>query len=208
MRRNLYRIGLIATLVLGLVPVAASAETYHYQFRGNSAHASFSNTDSTGCISTDVYVALYEQRFRQSPGQPQQDAALDVYIQQYDYCQNVYLFYGGGWVSPLPAQAFDASHSLQSASVTTTVEVSDWVSGTQASVSIDLDWTGVGETFRGTNRSQNISPHYKYISRSSGSIREAQVTGTILLGTTNLAAAGSSWAYLNSSQSGSLDISR
>src|SRR5688500_15073941 len=140
MRRNLYRIGLAATLVLGLAPVAASAENYHYQIRGNSAYASFSDTDSTGCISTYASASLYEKRFQQAPGGPVQQAALDVYFYRYDYCQGIYLFYGGGWVS-LPAQAFDTSNSLQSASVTTTVEVTDWNSGAQTSVSVDLDWT-------------------------------------------------------------------
>lgn len=206
MKRNLCRIGLAATLVLALVPIAASAENYHYQFRGSSAHASFSDVDSTGCISTYASVSLYENRFQQQPGPPQEEAALDVYLYQYDFCQNVYLFYGGGWAS-LPAQAFSTSNSLQSASVTATVDIYDWFSGTQTSVSIDLDWTGVGDTFHGTSRYQTISPHYKSISRSSGSSREAQVAGTILLGTTNLAT-GSSWASLHSSQSGYLNVWR
>ncbi len=206
MIRKLCQIGLAATLVLGLLPAAAGAEISHFQFRGRSAYAGFTDTDSMSCISTSVSVSLYENRFQQMPGPPQPEAALEIYFSQYDYCQNAYLFSGGGW-APLPAQAFDISQSLQSASVTATIDVFDGISGAQNSVTIDLDWTGVGETFHGISRNQTITPHYKHISRSSGSNREAQVSGTILLGTKNLAA-GSSWASLYSSQSGYLSIWR
>lgn len=206
MRRKLCWIGLAATLVLGLVPAAASAENYRFQFRGSSAYASFWDTDTTGCISTYASVSLYENRFKEQPGPPQEEPALDVYIYRYDYCQDIYHFYASGHATLSP-DAFSLSNSLQSASVTATVDVFDWITGEQSSVSVDLDWTGVGETFHGSSRYQTITPHYKYISRSSGSSRDAQVAGTILMGATNLAV-GTSWASLNSNQSGTLAVWR
>lgn len=207
MRRNLCRIGLAATLVLALVPMAASAENYHYQFRGNSAYASFSSTDSTGCISTWVSVSLYENRFQQPPGPPQQSAALDISIYRYDSCQHLYVFEGWGSAA-LPAEALDTSGSLQSASVTTSIDVYDWYSGTPTSVAIDLDWTGVGETFHGSSRYQNNYGHSMYMSRSTGSSREAEVTGTILLGGTTNVVTGWSYGFLYNSQGGTVSIWR
>lgn len=206
MKRNLYRIGLAATLALGLVPAAASAEVLRFQFQGNSAHAVLSSTDSTGCISTGVSVHVYENRFQQPPGPPQQVAALDVFVLQYDYCQNIYLFQGGGSAT-LPTAAFAASRSLHSASLTASVDVNDWFSGAQMPVAIDLGWTGVGDVDHGSSRYQSIYPNFKSMSRSTGSSREAEVTGTGLFGNTNLAASGS-WGSLAFNQTGYLTVWR
>lgn len=203
MKRNPCRIGLAATLALGFVSAAASAENRHYQVRGNMANVTI--TESTGCISTSVFVAFYDQRFQQPPGAGQQSGALDVYVSQHDNCQNVSLFNGEGSAS-LPVQDFSfAPGLLKAASLTTSVEIHDRSTQAPVSVSIDLGWTGVGEAVHGTSRFQMYYPQYKYMSHTVASFREAEVTGTVLVGSTSLAASGP--GYLNRNQTGFVTIS-
>jgi hypothetical protein len=207
MRRNLCLIGLTATLALALAPAAASAETYQYHFRGNSAYAAFASTESTGCIFTWTDVSLYETRYQDPPGPPEESAAAYLFIYQYDYCQDVYLMNAAGYTS-LPADAFQVPHSLQSAQVTASLTAYDYQTGNPIPVTIDLAWTGVGDIARGSSNYRYSYPHYRSMSHSIGSNRAAEVSGTVLLGTTNLAAGSSAWGSLWFSQSGSVSIWR
>lgn len=206
MRRNLCRIGLAVTLALGLMPAAASAETYNYKFRGNVARTAVFGTDSTGCTRTFVTISLFEDRFQEPLGPPEQSAALVISVDQTDYCRGINHFFGVGNVV-LPAESLDISRSLQSASLTAVVDVHDLRRDVHASVSIDLEWTGVGDVEHGSSHYQDVYPDYKVVSHSTGSSRNAEVSGTILIGDTNLTTSGSR-GFLATNQNGYVNISR
>lgn len=206
MRRNLCLIGLAATLTLGLVPTAASAENYHYQFRGNSAYASFASSD--GCVVTWTDVSLYESRYHTPPGPPQQSApGLGVYVISYDYCQYRYLneIYS---FAELPAGSFSFGGGLQSAQVNATLEAYDYATGSTVPVTINVTWDGVGEASQSSSHNRWSSPNYKAMWRSKGTVRDASASGSVVVGTVNMTPDPSVWANLSSAQSGSITIYR
>jgi hypothetical protein len=186
-----------------ILPSAAHAETTVSHFKGITAYASFWSLDPTGCISTYVDVSVYESIYRNPPQDPGSYAAAYLYISRYDYCQNLYLNEIYGYAN-LAEGAFDTRGKLQTTRLVTTMEVYDWLTNTTAPVSIDLTWTGTGDVSRGSYNSRGNYPSYRYMYHSVGSSRPADVTGSVVLGGTNLITGSSAWGSLSESQSGSV----
>jgi hypothetical protein len=205
MKRILCRFCVNAALLLALVPAAAQAEQVAYHFRGNTATARFETT--AGCISTSTEVFVYEFPLHEPPGPPPQSpGTLFVTIFRQDTCNGTLdvLF---GEAAP-PAEAFSVQGNLQSASLSTTLQVQDFSTGTLIPVSVDITWTGVGEVSRENRNENTSSPGLRAMRHSRGTSRDATAAGSVLLGTVNLAPEPSAFAYLTSSHVASVMIQR
>lgn len=203
MRRNLC---LIAALAL-LVPAMGVAENYSYRYRGNSAYLSHSSTD--GCISTWFNVSFAESRSQDPPGSPDAGATLQVFVSQFDWCRYVFLVDIFGQ-AVLPREAFQVN-SLQSARLNTTIQGYDNGTGATVPIVIDLTWSGTGSPTRSHNSSWSKYPTYTYRSRSTGDIRDADVSGSIAAGTLTLSPSptpGASYGELSLVSHGIVTITR
>jgi hypothetical protein len=154
-------------------------------FRDNISigRADFSSVD--GCIVTFVEVLVVDERESSPPGQPIEGGRVEVGIAEFDECnqQDVSLAFG---VTALSDDEFHIDKKLGSASVTKTVEVTDEASGASFDVSVDVSWTATGPATRSRlrffNRSTDGMSHFFEKATS----REASVSGSVLIGTTDL----------------------
>lgn len=209
MFRNLRPTLVAAALTVGaLIPAFAGAEIFRYRSSGDSATASFSTGDATGCVWTyvDVYVNENQVRVEAGPSEPATYVNLSLF--GFDLCQGTYIYdlYANAIV---PDSAFRISGNLQSASLQTTVEAYNWMTGAVESMTLDLTWTGEGDVHRGHNNNHSSYPGVRYMSRSNGSYRVAVPSGSVTFqGTNLLAAAQYVYGSLNSSQSSYTTITR
>jgi hypothetical protein len=201
MKRILCLIGVTVSLALGLMPAAASADSYH--FRSQNAYVYFDATE--GCVSTWTSISFYESRERVSPGPSESGPALDIFVTRYDLCQHAYLnqFFA---FEDLPADAISFVGGLQSARVKATVQAYDYVTGGTAPVSVDLALEGTGEPSRGSASNSTMGSGFWWISRWRGTHRDAVATGSVLLGATNLMTEPSTQAALSTAQSGIITL--
>lgn len=190
----------LTALSLSLPAVAATIDKY--QFKGENASASFYQYDE--CNSTSVYVSAYTSITKSAPGAPteQMGAYLDYY--NYNYCTGTYSSGSGS----SPNATFTIDNKLSSATLKGTFAVYDYSSGTTKTADVNLTWTGVGDTNRGKSQYTYQTPTSTTRYRSVGSDREAQVSGSVIVDGTNLTANTSSYGYLSSSNSGSVDRTR
>lgn len=204
MRRNMSLIYMAAVLGLALLPSAARAvTTVVYRFQNHAATATFSGLDETGCIYTVSNVSIYEARTQVPPGSPQPSAFVSVYVYRYDSCRKVWILDGDG-AAPVEPSAFEFGGGLQSARGKVQVTLHDYVSNGPVQLSLDLAWTGDGDTYHGASHSNFWYPQYGILTRSMGSSREARAVGTILVGGTNVVTGGSSVAELTWGQYGTV----
>src|SRR5947209_3555078 len=85
----------------------------------------------------------------------------------------------------LGAGDFRANNSLNAATLNVTVQLYDEVSSTTVPVTLALSWSGIGDVRRESSylHTRGVGSSLRF--RSRGSQREATVTGTFLVGTTN-----------------------
>ncbi|GAB1543452.1 hypothetical protein NUACC21_61260 [Scytonema sp. NUACC21] len=192
---------IVASLtVLSLNLPALSATPQQYQFKGQNASASFSQYD--GCNSTYVNVYAFDNVTKNAPGAPVEQKEAYLYYSNYNYCTGTGS-YGYGY-SQNPT--FTTSQ-LNSATLKGIFTIDDGM-GSSKTVDVDLTWTGIGDTYRGSSHSHYTGPGYTSHYRSIGGYREAQVSGNVFLDGTNLIANLSSYGSLNSSNSGSLYMTK
>jgi hypothetical protein len=173
------------------------------KFSGNFADAGFSMVD--GCVVTNVGVFANKGKFQSPPGPGSSGAFADMYIDQYDICTGAqYILAFGG--TPLSNDAFQIDRGLNSAVLNATILVFDNVSGAEISVSVNLEWVGIGPLSRGTFHSHSKSPGCVINERFSGSSRFAEATGSVSDGVTNFTPNPSGDGHLNSTKSGTLFI--
>ncbi|HVG07277.1 MAG TPA: hypothetical protein VNM67_06190 [Thermoanaerobaculia bacterium] len=206
MKRNLCRIGVAATLVMSLLPAAVRAENATYHFRGNTAYAGFETTE--GCITASTEVFVYSFPLHEPPGPaPEASPTLFVTMWRHDICNHVFLGSLFGEAS-LPADAFSVSGGLQTGSLNATLQVQDFSTGSTFPVTVDLTWTGVGEVSRDNKNEHSSFPGMRMMRHERGTSRDAVATGSVLLGTQNLASSPSIYGGVSSSQVGSVFIQR
>jgi hypothetical protein len=175
----------------------------NFKFSGNFADAGFSTAD--GCVVTNVGVFANKGKFQSPPGPGSSGAFADMYIDQYDSCTGAqYILAFGG--TPLSNDAFQIDRGLNSAVLNATILVFDNVSGTEISVSVNLEWVGIGALNKGTFHSHSKSPGCVINERFSGSSRFAEATGSVSDGVTNFTLNPSGDGHLNSTKSGTLFI--
>lgn len=178
-------IKILIVLVLALATFGqhsnASAGS-NYKFRGDTAEAYFSNFD--GCVYTDAWVYAGDGVNQSPPGPGGASSWTDLWISVYDACSDVQLLAAQGGTQ-LAGPDFQVSGKLNSATLTATVNVYDWISDSYFDVSVNLIWRGVGATYSGSSNSHYNSPGCKSHSRYRGTWRSANVSGSIWDGSTN-----------------------
>jgi hypothetical protein len=155
--------------------------------RSRIVNASFSSTDPSGCITADVFLFAAEASPHDPPGPAQPLAAVSLSIYQFDNCTGATLLSAGssGFVS-VPKEDIQVLGRSDSATLSTTLEVFDFVSNTSLSVNIDLTWTATGDPTHINERSLVQSPGSLVLARSSSVAREAEASGSISVRGTNL----------------------
>lgn len=169
----------------------ARPETTSYTSRGNSAVARFSEVDPTGCVQTETALFVKEGRMRAEPGPVEPSTSIDFFTYDYNACNREYTLVLHGFTA-VPADAVHfRGQGLQSASLQVTIPVEHHLADgtvTTVPVSFDLVWTGEGDVSRGLSIYRNGHRGFSYMTRSSGSSRDATISGSILWGSRNLAA--------------------
>jgi hypothetical protein len=196
---------LLTVLSFSLPAMAATSE--NFQFKGQSASASFYQSDE--CSSTGVSVWAADSVSRSAPGAPTSEKAANVSYWNSNWCTGKYS-YGYGYA---PNVTFTANNQLSSASLKGTFKVDEYSSEnpestTSKTVDVALNWTGTGEISRGMSHSR-----YQWMGgmsnyRSVGSYRTADVSGSVTMDGKNLIANLSGFGDLNSSSSGSVQITK
>jgi hypothetical protein len=205
MKRFLCLICLTATLVLGLVPAAALAETEMFHLRGKTATATWQIEEPGGCISTWVDVFLFEDRVQSSEAPRETNPWAAVLVERYDRCQYLYLAEVTGFV-PLSADNYSFGGAARSAHLGVAFEGWDYIANGPIPITVDLDWEAVGEAVQTSSGGRWSYPHYRSTFRSRGTSRDAVATGSVLLGTANVTPGASAEARVGSNQSGSVTI--
>lgn len=197
---------ILALLVLMLPFSAAAGSTTH--FKGKNVRAGFFSVDESGCIATDVFVFAGTTRFMSTkPKSGDEFSAVDVFISRYDFCTDTFLqaAHGSTFVD---GDELQISNKLTSATLTTTVEMFDEVSGDTFTVDVDLDWAATGECSTQKFKSTFTMPGFKFTQHFNGTFCFAVATGTITDGATNYASEPSGFAEIASARSGSLTVSK
>lgn len=195
-----------------IVPVAQGLGTdvQSFKFRGSFASASFFNQD--GCQFTSIYVSAGDQVVKNGPGQPIEMQQAFLFVDLFDVCDGIGK-YGSASLEIQPGQFVAPSNQLLSASLDTSGEVcffgpfSEDTLGCEQ-VTVSLDWTGVGDLYRGMNRGLYTGPGYKVTYRDNGSYRDAEVTGAVSVPTISANITLESFGYLSASKGGSMTITK
>jgi hypothetical protein len=192
-----------ALLTPSLSTPARAGDTFN--IRGPSALADFFSTDPSGCVFTDVFVFANDRRLHDPPGPPTTSSEASVGIFQADFCtgtERISAFGSGQLADP----AFQITPKLTSATLNTTIEVFDSVSGSTFNVDVALTWTGTGGLIRQSQRLHFRSPGFIQHFRFNGTFRDAEASGSVSLGGTNLTPQPSFFAQLASIKEGSVVI--
>jgi len=205
MRTRLLTVASLAVVLMALaLPVrAAGAETLHVNFKGQTAQAEFSSTH--GCVQTVVYVLASDGRFKTDPGGPEAASGAESYIFQSDVCTQTQLLAAYGFAVLAPSE-FQIDQQFTAATLTATIEVFDFVSGTSFPVDVDVSWTGFGDTFTVKDRFHQRAPGFKANFRFDGTFRDATAAGTVTDGTTNFTPEPAVFAQLGSVRQGEVVI--
>jgi len=201
-------IKLLAVLALALATFSQNTTASagdNFKFSGDFADAGFSMFDESCCVGTFVGVFANKGKNQSPPGPGSSSAFADMYIDQYDFCNEISLMSAFGGTS-LGNGAFQINRDLNSAALNATIPVYDYVSGTGFDVNVNLVWTGIGALSRGTFHSHSKSPGCVINDRFSGSSRFAQATGSVSDGVTNFTPNPSGDGHLSSTKSGTLFI--
>jgi hypothetical protein len=190
-------------MALALPARAAPAETLHFSFQGQTADAFFSSTE--GCVVTDVGVFAVDGRVKTGPGRPAVESTASVFISQFDFCTQTQLLAADGFAVLAPGE-FQIAADLTSATLTATIEVFDFVSGTSFPVDVNVSWSGSGDTFREKQHFHFTAPGFKANFRMDGTFREATAAGTVTDGTTNFTPEPAVFAQLGSVKQGEVVI--
>ncbi|HSJ87778.1 MAG TPA: hypothetical protein VK909_11260 [Anaerolineales bacterium] len=178
-------LAVLALLLVTLIPQAlVSAEVT--QAEGHEAWAYFSSIDASGCIKTSVEIDTAKELL------------ISLALFQYDMCTGEVLLeaYGRKPLSPSEIKFFG---NLDSARLTTTVQVTDLERGLSFDIFIDLTWIGTGDILAYHAHDHNQpSPGCNVNVQGREKYREAQASGTLSDGTTNFTPTTSLNAYLYS----------
>lgn len=194
---------LLVSVLLGVVAASAvnAAEVTHYQSRGAAASAWWNNSD--GCINTGTSVTVTDMTTKVG-GPPTESTDLFVNVWQWDSCNSTTLRSIFATVSLGPNE-FVGSKKLDGATLVASVSGYDYATSSNVTLTLNLDWVGDGDIFRGMYQNNNWFGGIFFRQHASGSYRQATLTGTVTDGVTNYAA-GSVWGQVWYSTNSSLTI--
>jgi hypothetical protein len=194
----------VAVLLTLVTSGLASAETMRFKLRGQEAVAAFSST--SGCIVTDAFVAAMDADVKASPGRAEPDSRSFAIVSQYDRCTDTHLLDAFG-ETLLPPAAFVIS-KLESATLNTTLQVFDQVSGNSVPLSVNVTWTAGDGTSRVKDHYQFKSSTFTVNAKFNAISRDAEAQGSISDGVTNFAPQPAVVAMLNSVKAGVVEVAR
>lgn len=177
MKRFMLLVLLVATSFV-LVPTAPAraAEVTKFQLRGRVAQAVFSTANE--CIATDAYVFAVDGQFKEGSGKPTPQVVAGVTLAQYDRCTGELLSLASG-STQVDAAAFQIDRKLNSATLNTTAQVTDFETGATSTVDVKLSFATSGSPTRTRSSFQIRTPSFKINSRSNSTSRQATVTGSV-----------------------------
>ncbi len=177
---------------------AASGTTTVFRFHGLSTFASFDSSD--GCIDTSVSVDGFQNTVNK-----QTTSGADIVIVQFNPCTSTLLLGAFGFTSN---PNFQVGKKLVSASLNTTISVTDIVSGNTFPVSVNLTWTSTSAI---AHEDQTFHFHTKGFTENghfNADFRDANASGTVSDGTTNFTPSPSVFAQIMSAKQVVITITR
>jgi hypothetical protein len=204
MKIALRLVTVITLLLMVFGPSTSASAADIVKSKGFGGEFYFSTVDATGCILTDVTIYARDAVSQNPPGPGEPESWAFLYISQYDYCAGTELLYIEG-MTLLAKPDFQVSKQLSSATLNTTINVYDYVSGANFDVAIDLTATGSGPLVRQNSRYHYHSPGCHVNSRLNGGNRQAEVSGTVSYGETNFTPEAG-WGNLLSAKTGDMYI--
>lgn len=147
------------------------------RYSGETANLyGWSTTD--GCIYTNVSVMASTQTVKSRTGGTSTGQYATLYIDSYDNCTWTWLSSLSGY-TPIDGNSFQLDKQLNNAHLQTVIPVYDWNADATTNIAVDVTWTGSGDLTKGKFSYQYQSPGCKVKYSSSGSSRNATVSGTI-----------------------------
>ena len=186
-----------SALAPNVMASAGSDKTLTVNLRGPSVNAFFSDTDPSGCITTEVFVTASGGTDQQLPGPGTPIGVGGVNLYKYDSCTNTTLLYATGLNESLPAGDFQVSKQLDWASLHTTINATDIIYGNSFDVNVDVNWTGTSDIFRSHSNTNEIYPGCHILNRWKGSGRNADASGIVSDGVMNFTPTTSQWADID-----------
>jgi hypothetical protein len=160
---------------------------------------------SEGCLETVMQVFTAEN-VSKGPSTPKTAATTAfVSIFQFDACTGDVLLDAFGF-NTISASELQISKKIESATLNTTVTVTDQVTNNTFDVFVDLTWTGSGPLRKDSTHQHSNTPGCKINFRVKGSFRSAEVSGSVSDGTTDFTQGASLTAEIFSVKVGSLTI--
>lgn len=173
---------------------AASAKVTVENMRGSLVNASFSTTD--GCIQTDTFVTANGSTDQLLPGRGTRTDIAAVNIFRYDSCTDTVLLDAVGQAGALPAGDLQVARQLDSASLHTTIAVTDIDTGDAFDVDVDVDWLGTSDITRDDVNSNDKFGGCHVLNRWKGSGRDAVASGSVSDGVTSFTPSASQSAEI------------
>jgi hypothetical protein len=171
----------------------ARGNTTVMNLRGDLVNADFTETD--GCLETDVFVTANSGVEQDLPNTTHYAiAAVDIF--QYNSCTATTVLDATGQVDSLPAGAFQVSNQLDQASLNAVLPASDLVSGSTFDITVNVQWTGTSDITRSHSNTNEVYPGCHIINRWKGSGRDANASGTVAGGGTDLTLASSQFGEI------------
>lgn len=183
--------------------VAAPGQTFHFRFMGLTADTFFDNFE--GCVETSAEVEPMNGRIKTAGGGPEATSSVFVGIFQFDNCSGAVLLSAFG-SADLPAGAFQIDKKLTSATLSTSLDVFDFVSSTSFPVDVTMSWTAVGPPTMSMSHSVFKAPGLLSISTFHGTSRAATASGSVTALGTNFSPNPAVFADLNSVKEGDLTV--
>lgn len=190
-------------------PATASAATTvaKFSFKGTSALASFYSVD--GCIVTEAVVTAVDGEAKNRLTGHTSNSLVDVIAVVYDQCQDTTLRYYYGSAIALAPEQFTIGQKQSTATLTASVPVYDFISGTTTNLAVDLTWTAISGPVSEKSTYKLVLPDGSRYQQSFSGIRaDASATGTVSDGSINFTPSPSQSAVISSTKSGSLEITK
>ena len=171
---------------------AASGTTFVFSFHGSSAFAFFDNLSPDGCIDTSVSVDGFQNTVNN-----QTTSGADIFIGQFNNCTNTQLLAAFGSTG---SPTFQIDRKLLSASLNTTISVTDFVSNKTFDVSVNLTWTSTSAIRHEISTSHFHTKGFTESAHFNAEFRDANASGTVSDGTTNFTPSPSVFAQTMSAK--------
>lgn len=208
-RRHRLGRGVVASLAMsiGVAALAAPAgaagvDTYHYGFKGWTAEARF--VSSEGCVVSEAFVHAVDGRVKPDGGRPEAESSVFVGLTRFDVCTGAPLGFSLGFAENL-GDALQIDR-LNGATLDTTVTMTTLATNATSAMTVQLQWSGFGESVKAREHIMLDYPGFRVNSRETGTSRPASVSGVLSDGTTNHAATPWASGKLSSINDGAVAV--